>query len=105
MLKRLERIGSTIMNRAGGGAMFDADPVAAVLRNQDKRRAAAQILGQAYVTAYALMAANRDGLERIADALVERKELHGDEVGELLDSVQLRKPDLDLMNPATWPAV
>ncbi len=26
---------------------------------------------------------------RIADALVERKELHGDEVGELLDSVQL----------------
>jgi hypothetical protein len=36
---------------------------------------------------------------------VERKELHGDEVGELLDSVELRKPDLDLMNPATWPAV
>ena len=105
VLKRLEKIGSTIMNRAGGGAMFDSDPVGAVLRNQDKKRAAAQILGQAYVTAYALMAANRDGLDRIADALVEHKELHGDEVGELLETIQLRKPDLDLMNPATWPAV
>ena len=30
-------------------------------------------------------------------------ELHGDEVGELLDSVHLNRPDLDLMNPATWP--
>ncbi|HEY2317740.1 MAG TPA: AAA family ATPase [Solirubrobacteraceae bacterium] len=105
VLHRLERIGSTIMNRAGGAGMFDQDPVGAILRNGDKKRAAAQILGQAYVTAFALMDANRNGLERIAEALVERKELHGDEVGELLDSVELRKPELDLMDPATWPAV
>ena len=105
VLKRLERIGSTIMNRAGGAGMFDQDPVGAILRNGDKKRAAAQILGQAYVTAYALMDSNREGLERIADELIERKELHGDEVGELLDSVELHPPELDLMNPATWPAV
>jgi hypothetical protein len=85
--------------------MFESDPVGAILRNPDKKRAAAQILGQAYVTAFALMDANRDGLEEIARTLIEHKELHGDEVGELLDSVDLRKPDLDLMNPATWPAV
>ena len=36
------------------------------------------------------MASNRDGIEQIADALIERKELHGDEVGELLDSVRLQ---------------
>jgi cell division protease FtsH len=105
VLKRLEKIGSTIMNRASGGAMFESDPVGSILRNPDKKRAAAQILGQAYVTAYALMDTNRDGLERIADALIEHKELHGDEVGELLDTVRLHKPELDLMNPATWPAV
>ncbi len=103
--RRLERIGSAIMNRAGGGSMLSDDPVGAILRNMDKKRAAAQILGQAYVTAYALMAANRDGIERIAEVLVERKELHGDEVGELLDSVRLTRPDLDLMNPDTWPQV
>jgi ATP-dependent Zn protease len=105
VLTRLERIGSAIMNRAGGGGMLVEDPVGAILRNPDKRRAAAQILGQAYVTAYALMAENRRGLGRIADELVERKELHGDEVGELLARVGLRKPDVDLMDPSTWPKV
>ena len=39
MLKRLERIGSAIMNRAGGTGMLVEDPVGAVLRNQDKKRA------------------------------------------------------------------
>jgi ATP-dependent Zn protease len=105
VLKRLERIGATIMNRASGEGLLGGDPVGSILRNPEKKRAAAQILGQAYVTAYALMAHNRDGLERIADALVERKELHGDEVGELLAGVGLRRPDLDLMNPSTWPRV
>ena len=42
------------------------DPIGAVLRNQDKKRAAAQIIGQAYVTAYSLMASNREQVERIA---------------------------------------
>jgi len=103
--RRLERIGTQIMNRASGGSMFNENPLGAVLSDPAKRTAAAELLGQAYVTAYALMAANRDALDAIADALVDRKELHGDEVGELLDSVNLTKPDLDLMNPATWPAL
>ena len=105
VLKRLERIGSTIMNRSSGEGLLGNDPVGAILRNPEKKRAAAQILGQAYVTAYALMDANRAALEKIADTLVERKELHGDEVGELLDAVELHRPDLDLMDPATWPRV
>jgi ATP-dependent Zn protease len=105
VLKRLERIGSTIMNRAGSPGLFGDNPVGAVLGSPDKKRAAAQILGQAYITAYALMDANREALERIADVLVERKEIYGDEVGELLDSVSLQRPALDLMDPATWPRV
>ncbi|HET9104960.1 MAG TPA: AAA family ATPase [Solirubrobacteraceae bacterium] len=104
-LKRLERIGAAIMNRAGSPGMFGDNPVGAVLANPDKRRGAAQILGQAYVTAYALMDGNRRALEAIADTLIERKELHGDEVGELLDRVGLVKPELDLNDPATWPSV
>ena len=77
----------------------------AVLSDRDKRRSAAQILGQAYVMAYALMVENREPLERIADALIERKELHGDEVVDLLKTVGLRRPEIDLMDPNTWPAV
>jgi ATP-dependent Zn protease len=105
VLKRLERIGSSIMNRAGSPGMLGDNPIGAVLANPDKKRAAAQILGQAYVTAYALMAANRSSLEAIADTLIERKELHGDEVGELLERAGLTRPELDLRDPATWPSV
>jgi ATP-dependent Zn protease len=105
VLKRLERIGSTIMNRAGGSGLLVENPVGSVLGSPDKRRAAAQILGQAYVTAYALMASNRASLERIADELIERKEIHGDAVTDLLAGVGLERPDLDLMNPDTWPSL
>jgi len=105
VLRRLERIGNAIMNRAGGGAPFAADPVASILGDRDKRRAAAQILGQAYVTAYALIASNREPVERIADTLIERKEMHGDEVIDMLNGVGLRRPELDLMDDRTWPTV
>lgn len=39
---------------------------------------------------------------RIADTLVERKELHGDEVVDLLDSVGLTRPQINLTDPSTW---
>ena len=76
-----------------------------MLSDPIKRRSAAQILGQAYLTAYALMASNREAIERIADALIERKEIHGDAVVDLLDSVGLVRPEIDLMEAQTWPQV
>jgi ATP-dependent Zn protease len=101
--RRLERIGNRIMNRASSGSPMMGDPIAAVLGDRDKRRAAAQLLGQAYVTAYALIATNRSAIESIADTLVERKEMHGDEVIHLLDGVGLQRPGIDLQDERTWP--
>ena len=49
MLKRFEAIGLQIMNRTSGGGPFDANPIAGVLCDRDKRALAAQMLGQAYV--------------------------------------------------------
>jgi ATP-dependent Zn protease len=106
VMKRLERIGKTIMNRASSGqGMWGDNPLAAVLGDRDKRQAAAQILGQAYVSAFALMASNRPPIERIAETLIERKEMHGDEVVEMLSGVGLVRPELDLMDSRTWPKV
>jgi hypothetical protein len=51
------------------------------------------------------MAANRDALDRIADTLVERKEMYGDEVIDLLNSVALQRPDINLLDDRTWPQV
>jgi ATP-dependent Zn protease len=104
VLKRLERIGNAIMNRASGGP-FTQDPVSSILGDREKRRAAAQLLGQAYVTAYGLIDNNREQVERIAETLVERKEMHGDEVVDLLNAVGLKRPELDLMDDRTWPKV
>jgi ATP-dependent Zn protease len=105
VLKRLERIGNAIMNRASNGGPMVQDPIASVLADPHKRRAAAQILGQAYVTAYTLMATNKDAVSRIADELIERKEMHGDEVTRVLDNVGLHRPEIDLMDDSTWPTV
>ncbi|HSO99182.1 MAG TPA: hypothetical protein VLP43_09550, partial [Solirubrobacteraceae bacterium] len=102
----LEQMGETIMNRASLGQMtMMPDPIQSVFGDRAKRNAAAQILGQAYVMAYTLMATNRDAVEQIAQTLIDRKELYGDEVVELLDGVGLQRPEIDLHDHATWPTV
>jgi hypothetical protein len=92
------------MNRASGGAL-GADPVAGVLGDRDKRAFAAQLLGQAYVTAYALISHNKKAVEQIAEALIEKKELFGDELVEILESAKLKIPRIDLTQAKAWPAV
>jgi ATP-dependent Zn protease len=105
VLKRLERIGNTIMNRAQMSGPMVSDPIASVLQDREKRQAAAQLLGQAYLTAYATVEANRKAVEDVADELIHRKEMHGDEVVDLLNSVRLAKPDIELLDERTWPRV
>jgi len=103
VMRRFEQIGLTLMNRTRGSADFHADPVASVLHDPFKRAQAAQIMGQAYVTAQNFVTHNREGVEKIASAVLEKQELYGDELVRLLDAVQLKKPELDLAEESTWP--
>jgi ATP-dependent Zn protease len=103
IMKRFERIGTQIMQRAGAGGPFDQNPIAAVLGDPAKRTLAAQLLGQAYLAAHHLVEANREAVEHIADVLVERRELHGDEVLNLLDESNLQMPEVDLADESGWP--
>ncbi|HKS78501.1 MAG TPA: AAA family ATPase, partial [Gaiellaceae bacterium] len=105
ILKRLERIGRTLMNRTRGSADFHADPIAAILRDPFKNAVAAQILGQAYVMAVNLIATNRDAVETIATRLAEKRELYGDELVDLLDEQRLVQPKLDYTKEETWPTM
>ncbi len=105
IMDRFERIGSQIMQRTGGGGPYSSDPVASVLGDRYKRKAAAQVLGQAYMKAHLLVEANKDGVERIADKLVERREMHGDEVIDMLDAADLKVPEVDLADDAVWPTI
>jgi ATP-dependent Zn protease len=103
LMDRFDRIGQRIMNRVSNASAMQGDPIAAVLGDRDKRRAAAQILGQAYVAAQCLIEANKTEVESIADTLVIRRELHGDEVVALLESHRLKRPEFDLTDDEKWP--
>ena len=105
LLSRFEDLGVQIMNRANMSGPYSQDPIAAVLGDRDKRKAVAALLGQAYVTAYVTIAANRDRVEKIAEVLIKHKEMHGDEVVELLNSVDLVRPEIDLLDERVWPPV
>jgi len=103
IMKRFETIGTQLMNRTRGSADYHADPVASVLRDPYKRALAAQTLGQAYVTAENFVAANREAVQKIADTVVAKRELFGDELVELLESANLRRPEIDYLDEASWP--
>jgi cell division protease FtsH len=105
LMERFERIGLQIMNRARMGSAMESDPIGSVLGDPAKRRAAAQILGQAYLTAVCCIRANREAVARVADALVERKELYGDEVVELLEAASPHPPAIDVLDEEIWPRV
>jgi hypothetical protein len=79
------------------------DPISGALSDPAKRRVGAQIIGQAYVVAHNLAKENQEALSRIADVLMEKKEIFGDELLDLLDSVGLRIPDLDYGDEDVWP--
>jgi ATP-dependent Zn protease len=104
--QRLERMGETIMNRVSMSQMaMMPDPIQSVFGDRAKRTAATRILGQAYALAYTTMVSNRAAIEQIAQTLIDRKELYGDEVVELLDGVGLQRPEIDLHDHASWPTV
>jgi len=102
MMKRFEEIGIQIMNRTNGGP-FAHDATSAALNDPDKRRAAAQILGQAYVKAYNLVLHNKDAVSKIADVVVARREIYGDELLDLLRNAKLIEPTIDYTEEAVWP--
>jgi ATP-dependent Zn protease len=104
IMKRFEEIGLQIMNRTQTGGM-DHNPIAPVLGDPHKRRMVAQILGQSYVKAYHLIDHNKLQVERIAEELIEKREIYGDELVRLLDGAKLEIPQVDLTKESTWPTL
>ncbi len=70
----------------GGGSVTGA-----VLQGPS-RRVVAQVMGAAFIDDWRLMHVNQEAIDQAAEALIAQGELMGDEVGALLDSVNLRMP-------------
>jgi hypothetical protein len=105
IMDSFEKLGKRIMNRMSSGTPMAPDPVGAVLQDPEKRKTVAQLLGQAYFAAYHTMDQNRPQIERIAEELIERKEMHGDEVVDLLESVGIKPPALEYDDEKSWPKI
>jgi ATP-dependent Zn protease len=104
IMRRYEQIGSQILRRMGTGPA-DHDPAIGVLGDREKRALVAQLLGQAFLAAYHLVQHNRTGVERIADTLLIKQEIYGDDLVALLDSVNLQIPRVDLTKEEAWPTL
>jgi cell division protease FtsH len=104
VMQRFERIGYQIMHRSGGG-MMDGNPFGATLSDGRKRPLVAQLLGQAFLVAYQTVLQNKAGTDYVAGRLIAAGELYGEEVTDLLDEARLRKPEIDVLDEAQWPAI
>jgi hypothetical protein len=76
-----------------------------VLSDPYKRAATAQVLGQAYMSAHHLVLQNRDAVARIAEVVVERRELYGNELLALLRGANLTAPKVDYTKDEAWPTI
>jgi ATP-dependent Zn protease len=95
VLRRLEDIGSRLMNRSSSG--WDA------LNDPRKRAYAAQFIGEAFVTAYNLILENKDKVQKVADTVMEKREIYGDDLVRLLNEQDFQKPTIDWTNEDSWP--
>ena len=102
LTKRVEHLGLQLLNRTQSSGLGQ-DPIAAILSDPYKREAAAQIAGQAFVEAYNFIRLNENKVERVAEVLLEKREIFGDELTGLLDAQQFEKPDIDWTKDESWP--
>jgi ATP-dependent Zn protease len=93
--RRLEDIGNRLMNKTSDGWQSLADP--------RKRMYAAQFIGEAFVTAYNLIRLNKEAVERIADKVLDEKEIYGDDLVKYLNQQNFQKPVIDWTDEDYWP--
>jgi ATP-dependent Zn protease len=95
VMRRFEDIGVRLMNRNVNNFQALADP--------KKRAYAAQFIGEAFVTAYNLMILNKDKVQKVADKVLEEKEVYGDDLVHFLDAQRFEKPQIDWTDENVWP--
>jgi ATP-dependent Zn protease len=97
---RAQMIGQQLLSRAAAmQSMTETTVIAAILSDREKTRDVAQILGSGYVDAWRLMFKNKDSIDQLSRVLVQRKELVGKEIDELLATVPLSGP----VSADAWP--
>jgi len=101
VMERFQKLGDQLVQRASN----DGNPYAGVLGDAAKRKLVTGLLGQSFVIAHMTIRANKEKVDYVASRLVAAGEMYGNEVTDLLDEVRLVKPEIDVLDEATWPAI
>jgi hypothetical protein len=48
---------------------------------------------------------NKDSVEQIAEVVIQKKEIYGDELIALLNGANLQVPEVDLTDERVWPVL
>jgi ATP-dependent Zn protease len=100
--RRLDRYLVEIGSKLLAVASLD-EHYAGALQGPEKRQMAARLVGHAYLVTYKFAEQNRAAISRVADELVERRELNGDEITELMNSLHMKPAVVDYLEERTWP--
>jgi ATP-dependent Zn protease len=103
--ERFARIGQRLMNRSYTASILGGPSLAAILDDDFKREEAAVLIGHAFMTAYWLIVNNQEATRTVAEAVLEKKELYGDQVVDLLNSLSITIPDIDPTDESNWPRI
>ena len=103
--KRFEKIGLQLMNRTSGGADARATRSPACSAIPTSARRPRRSSARPSSRAYNLVLANKPRIEHIADTLVEKRELYGDEVLHVLQESNIKVPEYDLLDEQSWPTL
>jgi ATP-dependent Zn protease len=90
----LEKIGQRLINRTFFAGAGQPDPIGSILSSPQKSKEAAQLLGHALVVAYQFVYENKQKVESVAVALIDRGEIFGNELNDLLDEQNLKKVEI-----------
>jgi hypothetical protein len=97
VMERFEKLGRQLMHRA--------DMDFAAVKDGEKSKLVAGLLGQAFVVAWNTIRANKEATDYIATRLIAAGELYGNDVIDLLEESRLVKPEIDVLDEATWPVI
>src|SRR5581483_9237930 len=85
-------MGKSLISAGAALSMVEADPVAAVLSDAERRKEVDAILSECRARVRALLLRKRHVVEGVRDALLEREELIGDEIEALMAKLGEREP-------------
>jgi len=104
MVGSLGLAGSLVSYRAVSESVFDSGLVGRVIANSEGKRAVEDILRRAKNDARRLLRANRKLAMALRDALLDREELIGDEIIEVLEKAGGKKAKAELRKAMARPA-